>query len=158
MRPPRYPLEPLAQLRQDQVEAAVRGLAAAVAGRDAAERVRSGAEQRRQAHQAAAAHVRDAEGEALARGELRAADLARAGAWEVRVASERDALASDLERAAGAEARARAVEEKARGEVAERKAGAEVVAADQTRWREALRKKGEAKEEEAAEEAFRRKR
>jgi hypothetical protein len=156
MRPPRYPLEPLAKLREEQVDAAVRGLAAAVEGRNVAERARRTVEHRQDAHTAAASHVRVAEGEALERGELRAADLARAGAWETRVASEREAIASDVERAHLAETRARDAEHTAQGDVAARKAGAEVVAADQTRWREALRKKGEAKEEEAAEEAFRR--
>jgi hypothetical protein len=158
MRPPRYPLEPLAKLREDQVDAAVRGLARAVDGRGAAERARQTAEQRQEAHTAAASRVRDAEGEALARGELHAADLAHAAAWEARVASERAAIAGVVGRARAAELQARAAEQTAQGEVATRKAGAEVVAADQTRWREALRKKGEAKEEEAAEEAFRRRR
>jgi len=157
MRPPRYPLEPLAKLREDQAAAAVRGLAAAVAGRDAAERDRRTAEQRRAAYEAAATRVREAEHEALALGQLRAADLARAGAWETRVASEGAAMASAEEHARGAETRAREVEESARGEVAARKAGAEVVGADRARWQDALRKKAEAREEEAAEEAFRRK-
>jgi hypothetical protein len=157
MRPPRYPLEPLAKVRTDQADAAVRGLAVAVAGRDAAERERREAETRRQAHEEAAARVRDAEQEALARGELRVGDLARAGAWETRVASEGATLTSTVDRAQGAENRARHVEQTARGEVASRKADVEVVAADRARWDASLRKKAEAREEEAAEEAFRRK-
>jgi hypothetical protein len=155
MRPPRYPLEPLAKLREDQADAAVRGLAVAVAGRDAAERDRRTVERQRDDQEAAATRVRDAEQEALARGELRAADLARAGAWETRVASEGEAMASAVERARGAESHAREVEQSAQGEVAARKAGAEVVGADRARWQDALRKKAEAREEEAAEEAFR---
>ena len=157
MRPPRYPLEPLAKLREDQADAAVRGLAVAVAGRNAAERDRRTVEQQRDDLEAAATRVRDAEQEALARGELRAADLARAGAWETRVASEGEAMASAVERARGAESHAREVEQSAQGDVAARKAGAEVVGADRARWQDALRKKAEAREEEAAEEAFRRK-
>jgi hypothetical protein len=157
MRPPRYPLEPLAKLREDQADAAVRGLAVAVAGRDAADRDRRTAEQQRDTHTAAAARVRDAEGDALARGELRVGDLARAGAWETRVASEGRTMASAVERARGAETQARAVEQSAQGEVATRKAGAEVVGADRARWNDALRRKAEARQEEAAEEAFRRK-
>jgi hypothetical protein len=157
MRPPRYPLEPLAKLREDQADAAVRGLAVAVAGRDTAERERRATEQRRDAHEAAAALVREAEGEALARGELCVGDLARAGAWETRVASEGQTMASAVERAQGAETHAREVEQSAQGEVATRKAGAEVVGADRARWHDALRKKADAREEEAGEEAFRRK-
>jgi hypothetical protein len=156
MRPPRYPLEPLARLREDQVEAAVRGLAAAVAGRGAAEDARRTAEHRRDAHAEAAALVRESERLALRRGELHAGDLARAGAWEARVASEHEAMASEVRRALGAEAQARDAERKAQRETASRKADAEAVATDQARWHDALRKKGEAREEEAAEEAFRR--
>jgi hypothetical protein len=156
MRPPRYPLQPLARLREEQVDAAVRGLATAVAGRDAAELARRTAERRRDVHAEAAARVREAEGQALGRGELRAADLARAGAWETRVASERQAMASEVGRALGAEAQARDAERKAQEDTATRKADAEVVATDQARWSEALHKRGEAREEEAAEEAFRR--
>lgn len=157
MRPPRYPLEPLAKLREDQADAAVRGLAEAVSVRHSAERHRLAAEQRRDDHEEAAARVREAEGEALARAELRVADLARAGAWETRVASEGESMASQLERAREAETSARDAEVAARGEVTTRKAGAEVVGADRMRWRDALRKVADAKEEEAAEEAFRRK-
>jgi hypothetical protein len=156
MRPPRYPLEPLARLREEQVDAAVRGLATAVAGRSAAEDARRTAEHRRDAHAEAAARVREAERVALRRGELRAGDLARAGAWEVRVASEHEAMASEVGRALGVEAQACDTERKAQGETASRKADAEAVATDRTRWHDALRKKGEAREEEAAEEAFRR--
>jgi hypothetical protein len=141
VRAPRYPLEPLVKLREDQVDAAVRGLASAVAKRDAAEQERLAAEARRAAHQATATGVRVAEGAALARGELSAADLARANAWEVRITSEHQALVSELERVAAAEARAREAEDNARGEVAQREAGAQVVATDQARWHEALRKK-----------------
>jgi hypothetical protein len=155
MRPPRYPLEPLAKLREDQVDTAVGGLAAALARRGAAERERRAAEQRQDAHEEAAAQVREAEHDALARGELHAADLARAGAWEARVASEREALAANVGRALGGEAQARAAERTSQEEVAARQAAAEVVAADRARWDEALRKKAETKEDEAAEEAFR---
>jgi len=157
MRPPKYPLEPLAKLREEQADAAVRGLAVAVAGRDAAERDRGTAEQRRAAHAAAAIRVREAEQQALDRGELCVGDLARAGAWEMRVASEDETMASAVSRAREVETRARELEQAARGEVATRKAGAEVVDADRARWHDAQRKKAEAREEEAAEEAFRRK-
>jgi hypothetical protein len=155
MRPLRYPLEPLATLREDAVDAAVRGLASAVAGRDAAERERHASEQRLEAHEQAAARVRAAETDALARGELRAGDLARGGAWETRVASELATIAVDVDRAQKAEGRAREVEQGARCEVSVRKADAQVVDKDRERWRDGLRKKSEAKEEEEAGEAYR---
>jgi hypothetical protein len=157
MRPPRYPLEPLVGLREEKVDAAVRGLATAVAARSAAELARRTAEHRRDAHAETAARVREAEGQALGRGELYGADLARAGAWETRVASEREAMASEVGRTLGAEAQAHHAERQAREEAASRKADAEVVATDRARWGHALCKREQAREEEAAEEAFRRK-
>jgi hypothetical protein len=155
MRPPRYALEPLAKLREEKVDAAVRGLATAVAKRDEAERGRRATEERRAAHEAAAARVRQAERDALERGELRAGDLARADGWEVRVAAERASIAADVEQARSTESRARDAEQQAKGEVASRKADAEVLEKDRARWTDDLRKRGEAREEEEAAEAYR---
>src|SRR5581483_2689107 len=140
-RPPRYALEPLAELRDRKVDEATRGLAAAVAGRDAAERARREAESRRDRHDAEAAAIRATELGALERGELRAADLANAGGWEARVAAEHAELANGVARAGAAEASARDAEQQARRDVADRKADAEVVARDRARWEEALRKR-----------------
>jgi hypothetical protein len=155
MRPPKYPLEPLAELRDKRVDLALDDLAAATRGRDAAERERLASEQGCRAHAAAAERLRDAEESALARGELRVADLANAGAWEIRVASEHQALASEVDRARVAEAGARVGEERAQGEVASRKADAQVVAKDRARWRSRQAGREEAKEEEASTEAWR---
>jgi hypothetical protein len=155
MRPPKYPLEPLADLRDKKVGEASLELAKAVCTRDAAQRKKLTSERNRDAHGEAAARVRSAEAEALARGELRVADLAQADAWEGRVAAERQALASDLVRASAEEAGARVAQERAFDEVASRKAEAQLVAKDRARWQEVLRKRVDAKEEEASAEAWR---
>jgi hypothetical protein len=155
MRPPKYPLEPLAELRDNRVDEAVGDLAVATRERDAAERSRLAAEQRRHAHAAAAQRVRGAEAEALARGELNAAHLAHADAWEARITAEREALASDACRARAEEATARAGEERALGELASREAEAQVVAKDRARWDGAQRRRVEARDEEASSEAWR---
>lgn len=158
MRRPRYPLEPLAEVRARKVEGAVQGLAKAVAQRERAAEQRQQSEQRRDAHDTHAARVSEAERGSLERGELRAADLARAHAWQLRAAAERAALAAEVERAHGVEADAVKGEGTARLQVAERRADADVVEKDRARWTAEGRKRAEAKEEEAMAEAFRPKR
>jgi hypothetical protein len=158
MRRRRYPLEPLAELRDTRVDQAVRGLAAAIAERDQAERGRRAAEESRASHDTAAARARSAEADALAHGELRVSDLARADAWELRVAAERAALTAEVDRARGTEHRAREGEQVARGEVASRRADADVIERDRARWTDAQRRQLEARDEEAASEAWRPKR
>ena len=155
MRPPKYPLEPLAALREKKVEGAIGKLAAARRAHDSAERERLASEEKGRAHAAAVERVRLAELEALSRGDLRAADLARADAWEARIASERRALEVELEGSRASEARARAEEDDAGRQVASRRAEAQVVDNDRARWHEALRRRGEAREEQAASEASR---
>ncbi|MDP9000041.1 MAG: hypothetical protein M3O46_08020 [Myxococcota bacterium] len=155
MRPPKYPLEPLVELRDKKVDEAVGNLAARARERDAAKLRRDAVEQKREAHESAAEQVRAAEAKALARGELRVLDLGHADAWESRVAAEQQTLASDVENAHAEEERARAAEEAARGDLASRSADAHVVAEDRTRWRDALRRRADSKEEEASSEARR---
>jgi hypothetical protein len=155
MRRPRYRLEPLAELRDHQVEQAAVGLADAIAKREDAEHGRRAADATRAAHDAAAGQVRATESGALDRGELRAVDLAGAGTWELRVAAESTAMASAVERSRTAEERARDGERVARDEVATRRAAADVVAKDRARWLDEQRRRIEAKEEEAASEIWR---
>jgi hypothetical protein len=155
MRPPKYPLEPLAALREKKVEGAIGELAAARRASDSAERDRLASEQKGRAHDAAAGRVRGAELEALCRGDLRVADLARADGWEARIAAERRALEGELERARASEAGARAEEGRAVERLASRRAEAQVVDDDRARWQEAARKRGEARDEQAASEASR---
>jgi hypothetical protein len=155
MRPPKYPLEPLAELREKKADDAVRGLATAVARADAARRERTTAEARRDEHRDAAERLRQDEARALSRGELCVADLARADAWEVRVAGEREALASTARSARSTEAQAREIEQQARAHVAARRAEADAVAKDRARWTDRLQRRVDAKEEEDASEAWR---
>jgi len=155
MRSPRYALEPLAELRRGKADEAATDLAAAVAGRDASERQRLAAEERRDGHDAQAVRVREAEQEALGRGELRAADLAREDAWEIRVAAERGALTGAVDRSRAAEQEARAAEARARDDLAAREADAGVIEKDRARWEEQQRRLAEAREEEEAAEAYR---
>jgi hypothetical protein len=155
MRRPRYPLEPLVELRDHHVDRAAAGLAGAIAKREDAERGRGAAEAVRAAHEASARQVRAAESDALDRGELRAADLAGADAWEARVAAESTAMSSEVERARTAEERARDGERAARGDLASRRAEADVVAKDRARWVDAQGRRTEAKEEEEASEIWR---
>jgi hypothetical protein len=148
MRRPKYTLEPLVELRGRRAGEATKELASAVAGREKAERVRAGAEERRAAHEAQARAVREVESQALASGDLRVADLARADAWELRVASERAKHEGAVSRALEEEGRARESETEARGRAAMTQADAEVVKKDRERWRDTERKRGEAQEEE----------
>jgi len=155
MRRPRYPLEPLADLRARKVEGAVQGLAKAVAEREQAEQARLAREQARVAQEARDARVAQEERDALERGELNAADLARAHAWQLRSEAEHAALTSAVDQAREVEAGAVKGEGQAREQVAARRADADVVDKDRARWTAAERKRADAKEEEAMTEAFR---
>ncbi|MGO9834583.1 MAG: hypothetical protein ACLP1X_10230 [Polyangiaceae bacterium] len=158
MRPPKYPLAPLAEVRKRAVDSAVRRLSSAVKTREAAERARQAAEDARHEHERAAARVRGGERDALERGDLCAADLARGETWGLRVASERARLSAGVERATSAEAVASDGQLEAQAGVASRRSEADVVAKDRERWDDARRKAAEAREEEAASEAWRPKR
>jgi hypothetical protein len=155
MRRPRYPLEPLADLRARKVEGAVQGLANAVAERERAEQQRLAREQARAAQEASTARIAQEERDSLERGGLHAADLARAHAFQLRSEAEHAALTSAVDEAREAEAGAVKGEGQARVQVAERRADADVVDKDRARWTDAERKRADAKEEEAMAEAFR---
>jgi hypothetical protein len=155
MRPPKYPLEPLAELRRNEADAATGRLGVARKARDAAERQRLALEEKEHAEAAAAACVRSVEQDRLARGELQVSDLSAAGAWESGIAAKRQALEVAVHRARDVEQEARAGEEKAAREVVSREAGAQVVEGDRSRWQQEQRKRAEAKEDEAASEARR---
>jgi len=158
MRRPQYPLEPLVDVRERQVDDAVRGLATAVSKREAAASHARAVEQAAESHAAALDRVKQAEREALGRGELRAADLAHAHAWELRMEAERAALAAEEQRACAAEKAAGETELRSREELAQRRADADVVAKDRARWEALQQRRADAKEEEAMAEAFRPKR
>jgi hypothetical protein len=152
---PKYPLEPLAEMRRQKVEEATAALAGAVRKREAAARALRGAEVRRETAARVASRVRTAELEALTRGDLRALDLARAHAWAARTAAEGEALAGVVRRAEAAEAVARDHERDAQGGLATRRAEALLVEGHRDRWNEQHRRGVEAREEEASSEAWR---
>ena len=158
MRPKKYPLEPLSELRNRRVEEATGVLAAMIRARDAAAGHLRAALLRREGHAQAALGVRKAELDALGRGDLRARDLARADAWGVRAAGEREALTAAAKDAHAAETKARVNEGEAQASVISRRAEAQVVAGHRARWDETRRRVLDASEEEAAFEAWRPKR
>jgi hypothetical protein len=158
MRPRKYPLEPLAELRRTRVGEAKGRLAAAVRAREAAADARRGAECRLREEEQAFAEAQRAEGEALGKGLLSAADLARAATWVASAATEHEGLAAGLERAAQGEAAASDAERLARASLASRQSEAEVVEKDSARWQAVRQKKVEGREEEDASEAWRPKR
>jgi nicotinamide riboside kinase len=155
MRSRSYPLEAVVELRDSKVKEAARRLAAAARAREAAERAREAVQIRRADHDGAADVVRRAELGALARGQLRAVDLARADAWALRVAAERDALTAGIASARAAEATAIDHEHHAGGDVASFRADAKVVEKHRAGWDDAERKASEAREEDALSEAWR---
>ena len=155
MRPQKYPLEPLVELRDRKVEEATGVLAAMIRARDAAAGRLRAALLRREKHAQAAAGIRQAELDALGRGDLRARDLARADAWGVRAAAEREALTASVQGAREAEAKALACQGDAQATAVARRADAQVVAGHRARWDETRRRALEANEEEAAFEAWR---
>jgi len=155
MRPRRYPLDPLARLREKQVGDAAKLLSDAVRTRHDAELREGTALVQRDDAAEEMRTLEDRERGALARGELRAQDLAQAAAWGARVGAERQELERRLAKAADGTKAAQGLERTARDQVARARADAEVVERDRARWADAGRKKDEAAEEETAAEAFR---
>jgi hypothetical protein len=151
----KYPLEPLAKVRAHATSAQAAELAKAVRERTRAEAERRAADAARARAEASASEVRAREGEALSRGQLTVADLARGDAWEARVRAEGAALFEDVARAAEGEAAASDQETHARAELAQRRADADVVEKDRARFDQGQRRREEAREEEGAEEAWR---
>ncbi len=151
----RYPLDPLARLREKQVGDATRLLSEAIRARQEADR---GVVEVLARKENADAHTRalgDRERTALERGELRAEDLARAAAWSVRIEADRVDLERRLAKALEEAHAAQTGESSAQGGVGRARADVEVVARDRAKWEDARLKKEDAAEEEAGAEAFR---
>lgn len=153
-RPPKYPLDPLLEHRERRVEAATAELGDAVRARETAEVAKAKAEAERRAEEAKAERTRAAEADLLAKGELRAVDLARAEAWEHAERSRLADLAAAEGRAASIVDAARGAEQDARAALAQKKADHDVVTKDEARFIEARKRAQEARDEEAAEEAW----
>jgi hypothetical protein len=155
MRPRKYPLDPLARLREKQVGDAAKLLSDAIRARHQAERAEGAALAMRDDAEEDALRLEQREQAALERGELRAEDLARAAAWSTRVDAERTELERALAKAAQGTLAAHGSERRAQDVVARARADAEVLERDRAKWTEAGRKKDEAAEEETVAEAFR---
>lgn len=153
-RPPKYPLEPLLEHRERRVEDATAELGDAVRARESAEAAKARAEAERRAEEELAERTRAAETDLLARGELRAVDLARAQAWEHAEQARLRELAAAEGRASTVVDAARGAEQDARAALAQKKADRDVVAKDEARFVETRKREQEAREEEAAEEAW----
>jgi hypothetical protein len=153
-RTPTYPLLPLREHRDREVEAATVELAEVVRAREAMEEAKRCAERECAEGDVRAASVRDDEASRLARGELRASDLGLAEAWEHAARAEQAERARAVERAGAALAAARAAEAVARTKLAQKMADREVVAKDEARFGDRAQKAREAAEEEAADELF----
>jgi YscO-like protein len=152
---PRYPLEPLAELREKKAEEATTALGDALRQHEAATKSVRTAEVRRDGHARDVAERRKAELAALGRGELHARDLARADAWSARVASERATLDAAVDRALTAEGKAAERAHAAHEEVASRHADVKLVDGHRERWEDENRRRAEAREEEASADAWR---
>ncbi len=153
-RPPKYPLTPLREHRDRNVDASTAALGNAVRAREGADHAKREAERERSEAQSRAAAVRSEEAERLARGELRAADLAHGGAWEQGAQAEITGLGHAVDRADGRLAAACDVEGAARAALAQKKADLEVVLKDEARFDDKARRARDMAEEEAADEAF----
>jgi hypothetical protein len=155
MRPRKYPLEPLVRLKKERVESTTRQLGKAVLARESAERRHEEAASAQRQGDARASRVRTEERDLLEKGELSAADLIRANAWEVRVQTEGAERAHAVDAAQATMTTQRRRELDAQAEVARSRGEAKAVDRHEARWIAAREKVREAEEEEATSEAAR---
>lgn len=151
---PKYPLAPLREHRDRKVDAATAELGGAVRAREAADQAKRAAELERLAAEARAAAVRADEAARLARGELRAGDLAHGQAWEYGAQTQISHLADVEVHAADRLAAACDAEGAAQRGLAHEKADLDVVVKDQGRFEDRARRARDSAEEEAAEEVY----
>jgi hypothetical protein len=150
----KYPLKALLDHRARQVDDAAAAVAAAVRTREVAAEARVRAERaKREAEEAVAREKRDVDAR-LARGEIRAVDLAHAHGWAIAADAEQAALGASLDRAASNESAAARSEEAAREGLARSMADRDDVTKHHARFEERGRKEALLAEEEAAEDAF----
>lgn len=152
---PKYPLKPLLEHRARQVDEATSELGRAIHAREVAEDAKLRAEATKEEVASQHAKLRSEEGEALDRGELTVADLARADAWAVAAAEEMSRLDQAVTTSSTRARDASAEESERRSQLAKSMADRDVVAKDETRFVERMKKKALLSEEEAAEEAYR---
>ena len=153
----RYPREPLAQLRTDQVEESRRKVASAVKTSEEVRTGRARAERELDAFTASAREKAANESRAFERGELRVEDLERGRTWAVRVAEETRQLQAVVSSWRQREADAVAAEVSSRGELVARIAELELVERDRNRWVVAEAKAADRREEDVLDEMWRKK-
>jgi hypothetical protein len=158
MRSSKYPLEALTRVRDQQVDLAAGELGRSTRALEGAQRTRAAAERALEKHRESAAGLRGAEHEALARGELRAIDLAVGEAWGLRVAAEERMLLGHTDAARDKETQAEVSDREAKARLATRKVDADGVHKHRARFDQAQRKGAEVRDEEACFEAWRHKR
>jgi pyruvate/oxaloacetate carboxyltransferase len=153
---PKYTLDALEKLREARVDEATKVLAEAVRARETAAARRQAAELALETRTHEIAHIRERERVKLEMGGADAHDLALASAWELGAQAEIARLAAAVTERKNEETGAQQKEAEARAAVAMKRADADVVHKDHDRFDAGVRKAELAKEEEAAEEAWRR--
>lgn len=153
---PKYPLDPLLRLRESAVDGAAKELAASVRAHEAAAGRRAQAERDLARERAEQARVRAAERAELERGGLVAADLARAADWERAAHAVEENLVREEASRLDEQRAAAAKEDAERANLAQRRADADVIDKDKARHGARVRASQLSKEQEAAEEAWRR--
>jgi hypothetical protein len=156
MRPKKYPLDPLVRVRKERVDASVAALAKSIRAREVAEDSRAVAEAERLRAAEEAKRTRGNEAEALARGELSAADLQRQASWQARTQWDDAERARRVVIAREQEARALEAERGARAGASDAEAAAKVVTKHREGWVSDSARALEASSEEGAAEAWRR--
>ncbi len=152
---PKYPLEDLARVREEQAAQGARELAEAQRARGASEEARRQAESRLAGHRRGKVAMMDRERRSLEGGELRGADLAQGAAWRSAADEEGRRLEQEVERARAAEAQAALAEDRARARAADGRARAEVLVTHRERWAASERAATERRDEDASLEAWR---
>lgn len=152
---PKYTLEALEKLRDAQVDEAKKQLAERIREREGATARRQSAERTAEARRVEAERIREGERRSLETVGMSVHDLVLANAWELGVQTEAERLHAEVERRKQEEHDASLKEAEARAGVALKKADTEVVKEDHERFDARVRKAEQAKEEEAAEEAWR---
>ena len=150
-----YPLEPLVEVRKSHADAAQRELGSAIREREARLTELDAARARTLEHAEARSETERAERDALNEGALRAVDLLRQDAWQLERAREAERLLAAERLSAEAAVAATDEENRVREETATRLGELKAVERDRARFLEAKERAAAAKEEEAAEEAWR---
>lgn len=151
----KYTLEPLIDVRREKADAAKRELGDKIRAREGKESELAAARARTLQHADQVAATASSERAALEQGALRAVDLLRQNAWQLQQEREAEELAHRESRSAEAVLAAAHDETAARTDTALRLGELEAVERDRQRFVEQQSKIALAKEEEAAEEAWR---